>query len=56
MAKREHTNEEIVTDLRQVGVAISNGKTTPSAFRTPPSPDRQSRWPIFRPKGGELAT
>ena len=29
MAKRRYTTEEIVTVLRQVEVAIANGKTTP---------------------------
>ena len=33
MAKRKYTAEEIVTVLRQVEVAIGNGKTTPHACR-----------------------
>jgi putative transposase len=33
MAKRKYTAEEIVTVLRQVEVAIANGKTTPQACR-----------------------
>jgi hypothetical protein len=33
MAKRRYTAEEIVTVLRQVEVAIPNGKTTPHACR-----------------------
>ena len=33
MAKRRYTAEEIVTVLRQVEVAIANGKTTPQACR-----------------------
>ena len=33
MAKRRYTAEEIVTVLRQVEVAIANGKPTPQACR-----------------------
>ena len=33
MAKRRYTAEEIVTVLRQVEVAVANGKTTPQACR-----------------------
>ena len=33
MAKRRYTAEEIVTVLRQVEVAVANGKTTPYACR-----------------------
>ena len=33
MAKRRYTAEEIVTVLRQVEVAIANGKATPQACR-----------------------
>jgi putative transposase len=33
MAKRRYTAEEIVTVLRQVEVAIANGKTTPQVCR-----------------------
>jgi putative transposase len=33
MAKRRYTAEEIVTVLRQVEVAIANGKATPHACR-----------------------
>ena len=33
MAKRRYTAEEVVTLLRQVGVGIANGKTTPQACR-----------------------
>jgi hypothetical protein len=33
MAKRRYTAEEIVTVLRQVEVAIANGKTTPQVSR-----------------------
>ena len=33
MAKRRYTAEEIVTVLRQVEVAMANGKTTPHACR-----------------------
>jgi hypothetical protein len=32
MAKRRYTAEEIVTVLRQVEVAIANGKTTPQVL------------------------
>jgi transposase-like protein len=30
---KKHTPEQIVSMLRQVEVAVANGKTTPSAFR-----------------------
>jgi putative transposase len=33
MAKRRYTAEEIVTALRQVEVAVANGKATPHACR-----------------------
>jgi transposase-like protein len=33
MARRKHTAEQIIATLRQVEIAIGNGKTTPQACR-----------------------
>lgn len=40
MAKRRYTAEEIVTLLRQVEMAIANGKATPQACRVSESRSR----------------
>jgi len=40
MAKRRYTAEEIVTALRQVEVAVANGKPTPQRATRAVSPSR----------------
>jgi len=43
MAKgKKHTPEQIVSLLRQIEVAVANGKTTPMACRKAGSPSRRT--------------